>query len=226
MKFQKLEFLHILQNYDNASHGIPLSQMFEDEKLNIFQGKFEKENSNNPFESASVIATNGDIVLYNFTNNLESKIYLPENIKNLGMKDGLLGIIHNHTNKIGLPSHGDVYNSIALRAKNVISTSTGKYNGRVANNNIFKIKDANANEGRAIKYRNEIRNLEKEMKTEFIKVNPKFKEISTTSKEFKNAIIKYYQKDENMLLYYKKFNEVLPKDIKIQLYNKKTNKYI
>jgi len=64
------------------------------------------------------------------------------------------------------------------------------------------------------------------MENKFIKVNPEFKEVNIESKEFKNGITKYYQKDENILPYYKKFNEALPKDIKIQLYNRKTNKYI
>lgn len=50
--------------------------------------------------------------------------------------------------------------------------------------------------------------------------------ISKESSEYKDALIEHYQKDENMLPYYVKFNNALPEDIDIKLYNIETNKYI
>ena len=226
MKFQIPEFLHILENYKNTSPEVHLSQMFEDEKLNIFQGQFEKENKEEKIEFSSIIKNDKTILLRNFTNNLKNSVTFFEDVITLGKKEGFLVILHNHPNGIALPSYGDIYTTILLRTKNVISTTDGTYNSMIINHNRFGIKNEKTLEERASKYRDEILALEKEMKTNFIKSNPDFEEIDMKSAKFKSGLNEYYHKDENMLPYYDKFNNALPEDIDIKLYNKKTNKYI
>jgi hypothetical protein len=204
-----------------------LSQMFEDEKLNKAAGKFEKEYNNKPYEYVRVIANNGEIILPSHTSNLHNTVTIPKNIEKLGFEHGLMAIIHNHTNGVPLPSHRDVYKAMTLKAKNLVSTTSGKYNSLLVNNDRSKIKDINELKTKAIKVQDNVVNIENEMIDNFVKSNlQKYESMNPNSNKFKNDISEYYQKYENMEYYFKKFQEVLPTNMKLRLYNKNTNNYI
>ena len=226
MKFQKGKFLHILHTYANTFNNIPLSQIFEDERLNLATGKFEKVNEYKHYEYVTVIDNKGNIIYNNKTSGLPNEVHIPKNIEKLGEEKGLKVIIHNHPNKVPLPSHNDIYKAMTLRAENVVVTTNGKYNSLLINNDRFAIKDTALLNIKATEIQQRFLNLEKDMRNDFINTNHKYKGVDQKSSEFKQGIAKYYQKDENMLPYYNKFNESLPSNMELKLYNKKTNKYI
>ncbi|MCL2114976.1 MAG: hypothetical protein FWH29_02010 [Methanobrevibacter sp.] len=158
-----------IANINNEIFNSSLSQMFEDRKLNKVTYLFEKKYGNKSVEYVTMIANNGQIVLNNFTSNLSNTVYLPKNIENLGKTNGLMTIIHNHTNKVPLPSHRDVYKSMTLKVKNIVATTEGKYNGLLINNNRFKIENNDLLKNEAIKLQNKFQSIEKNMKNNFIK---------------------------------------------------------
>jgi hypothetical protein len=215
----------ILTDYSDYESNVPLSQMFEDEEKNKIIGQFEKENNKKPNEFATV-KSNGETLLSNYTNNSPNEVHLPDNIKNYGREKGIDLLLHNHPNDIALISGGDVYNSIAYRIKELTSTTKGNYNGRLINNNQFSIQNLTKLEERAVKYQYKFNEIENEMKINFATKNPKYANLNPKSQEFKKGLTEFYQKEENMLPYYKKFQNALPNDMELKLYNKKLDKYI